>query len=332
MTNKMVGTVIYHSTIMCHSLGLQVLKLVIKKNGEWLELITPPNWNGVAIEYILKEVWQVPKGMLHQLRMGKKVKVDDEVHPFSKNLNKGEKLQILIFPKEEYGLLPSAAAIEILFEDEHLLIVNKPAGIDTHPNEPNQTNTLANRVAYYFSNKGIETKVRHIHRLDKDTTGAVLFAKNALAGAILDRLLEEREIKRTYLALVEGRMKKQKGTISEPIGRDRHHPTRRRVSVTGQEAVTNYEVLEYHQGSNSSLLKLQLLTGRTHQIRVHLSYLGHPLVGDSLYGGKKGGFSRQALHAAKISLPHPITNERISCIAPFIDNPQIFTNEHNRYL
>jgi len=264
--------------------------------------------------------------------MDKKVRVDGEVHPFSRNLNKGEKLQILIFPKEEYGLLPSAAAIDILFEDDHLLIVNKPAGIDTHPNEPNQTNTLANRVAYYFSNKGIETKVRHIHRLDKDTTGAVLFAKNDLAGAILDRLLEKREIKRTYLALVEGRLKKQRGTINEPIGRDRHHPTRRRVSVTGQEAVTNYEVLEYYSDNNTSLLKLQLQTGRTHQIRVHLSYIGHPLIGDALYGGKNVGVSRQALHAAKISLLHPITNERITCSAPFIDNPQIFSNEHNRYL
>ena len=171
---------------------------------------------------------------------------------------------------------------------------------------------------------GIKTKIRHIHRLDKDTTGVILFAKNALAGALLDRLLENRIIKRTYLALVQGRVKEKKGRIVQPIGRDRHHPTRRIVSSTGQDAITYFEVIKYYSKENLTLIKLELDTGRTHQIRVHMSFMGHPLIGDKLYGGSEARIFRPALHAVKITFVHPITNEAITCIAPFTDNPPIF--------
>ena len=155
--------------------------------------------------------------------------------------------------------------------------------------------------------KGERRKIKHVHRLDRDTTGAILFAKHALAGSILDKTLEERSIKRTYFALVHGQLKRKKGTIQEPIGRDRHHPTKRRVSASGQPAITHYELLEYNSKQNLSLIQCQLDTGRTHQIRVHLSSIGHPIVGDKLYGGKPL-FERQALHAGKLVIPHPFTS------------------------
>lgn len=298
--------------------------MLTKKKGEWMELLVPEEWSGHTIEQILKGIWQVPKGPLHQLRMGKGVKINGEVYPWSKEVAAGDRFQVQLFPKEELGVVPSFIEFDILYEDDHLLIVNKPAGIDTHPADDTQTNTLANAVAFYFQVNGIETRVRHIHRLDKDTTGAVLFAKHAIAGAILDRLLEQRIIKREYLALVQGKVKQKSKMINEPIGRDRHHPTRRRVSPGGQDAITYYEVIKHYPDQNITLVKLQLQTGRTHQIRVHMSYIGYPIIGDVLYGGIEKGYSRQALHAFKISLPHPITNEEVVCLAPFIDNPPIF--------
>ncbi len=185
-------------------------KLQTKKKGEWLEVIVPKEWFGLTIESILKEVWQVPKGLLHQFRMNKGVKLNGEYNPWSDEIHTCDRLQIHMFPREDYDVIPDYVEIEILYEDDHFLIANKPAGMDTHPTEEGQTGTLANAIAYYFLVNGIETKARHVHRLDKDTTGAVLFAKHALSGAIMDRLLEKRMIKRTYLALVHGRVKNKK--------------------------------------------------------------------------------------------------------------------------
>jgi 23S rRNA pseudouridine1911/1915/1917 synthase len=306
-----------------------LLNLNSKKKGEWLELTIPHQWDSHSIESILREIWKVPRKLLHQLRMEKGVKINGDAYPWSKQLQSGQLLRVHLFPKEAYDVVPNFIHIDILYEDDHLLIVNKPAGMDTHPSDKGETNTLANAVAYHLQIHGIETKIRHIHRLDKDTTGAVLFAKHALAGAIMDRLLEDRIIRRTYVALVHGNLKNKKGAIAEPIGRDRHHPTRRRVSPSGQEAFTSYEVLKYDSKSDTSLVKIDLKTGRTHQIRVHMSYKGHPLVGDKLYSGKENRAPRQALHAARITLPHPITFESIDCVAPFLDHPPIFEGDSN---
>ncbi|MBP1940498.1 23S rRNA pseudouridine1911/1915/1917 synthase [Bacillus luteolus] len=296
------------------------------KQGEWLTVYVPRNLVGLSIEQLLREKWQTPKTLLHQFRMNKSVKLNGETTPWSSTLHIEDKLQVHLFTEEEFGFEPEYMDIEVLYEDDHLLIVNKPAKIDTHPNEPGQLGTLANGVAYYFQAKGIFTKVRHIHRLDKDTTGAVLFAKHKLAGAMLDRMLEAREIKRTYLALAQGRIKQAKGKIDAPIGRDRHHPTRRRVSPNGQTAISHYKVLDYYSKNDLSLVELELQTGRTHQIRVHMSHIGHPLFGDVLYGGRDE-IDRQALHAAKIRLKHPITDESIEVRAPFLDEPAIFPRE-----
>ncbi len=189
--------------------------------------------------------------------------------------------------------------------------------MDTHPAEKGGMGTLANLVAFHFQMQGLETKVRHIHRLDKDTTGGVVFAKHRIAGAIMDRLLMERKIKRTYAALVEGKVKGKQGTIDAAIGRDRHHATRRRVSPKGDQAITFYKVEKYFKNQNVTFVTLQLETGRTHQIRVHMSYHGNPLVGDVLYGGQTQYMSRQALHAMKINFLHPITKEEIEVDVPF---------------
>ncbi|MFD1360691.1 RluA family pseudouridine synthase [Lentibacillus salinarum] len=294
----------------------------IIKKGEWAEVLIPSKWNAYTIESFLQKNWQVPKKLLHELRIKRGIKLNGDIVPWDAKLIPSKKLQVYMFPKEEYGLKPTFLDVDILYEDDHILIANKLAGMDTHPNAPSEEDTLANGVAFHLLTEGIEVKPRHIHRLDRNTTGAIIFAKHALASSMMDRLLKMRKIKRTYLALVHGKLKNNKGTIAQPIGRDRHHQTRRCISKSGQSARTKYETLLYNPKDNTSLLKLELDTGRTHQIRIHMSYMGNPLLGDTLYGGKEN--KRQVLHAAKISMVHPLTEEYIECIAPFTDDPPLF--------
>jgi len=296
------------------------MQLLTVKKGEWLELTIPPDWSDLTIDALLKEIWQAPKRLIHQLRMDKGIKLNGQDVRWSTPLQPYDRLQFWLYKKEVTTIKPEYRELDILYEDEHLMIINKQANMDVHPTEPEQVGTLSNAVTFYMQSEGIFTKARHIHRLDRDTTGAILFAKHALAGALMDRMLQQRQIKRTYVALVQGIVKKREGVIDAPIGRDRHHPTKRRVSKTGEKAITHYRVLQVFPDKKLTLIQLDLETGRTHQIRVHMSYIGHPLVGDVLYGGYHNRAGRQALHAAKIVFSHPITNETISCIAPFLDN------------
>ncbi|PEP97365.1 RNA pseudouridine synthase [Bacillus wiedmannii] len=288
-----------------------------KKKGEWCEITVPAKWNGISIDSLLKIEWEIPKKLLHQLRMEKGITVNGEQRRWNELLKEGDKLQVHMFMEEEYDVDPEYGELDVVYEDDHVLIVNKPEKMDTHPAEKGGMGTLANLVAFHFQMQGLETKVRHIHRLDKDTTGGVVFAKHRIAGAIMDRLLMERKIKRTYAALVEGKVKGKQGTIDAAIGRDRHHATRRRVSPKGDQAITFYKVEKYFKNQNVTFVTLQLKTGRTHQIRVHMSYHGNPLVGDVLYGGQTQYMSRQALHAMKINFLHPITKEEIEVDVPF---------------
>ncbi|MGW8427953.1 RluA family pseudouridine synthase [Peribacillus simplex] len=282
------------------------------------------SWNGLTLENLFRERWKAPKKLVHEWRMSKEVTVNGNSVTWSTVLNEGDTISIPLLNQAENETVQAAdLGISIIYEDEVLLIANKPAGMDTHPSQPGESHSLINGVAHHLQKTGQSCMIKHIHRLDKDTTGAVLFAKNRLIGSMLDRMLEEREIKRTYLALVEGNIKKNEGEIKEKIGRDRHHATRRRVSPTGQTAVTHFQVLNRDPKKNLTLVSCTLESGRTHQIRVHFSHLNHPLAGDTLYGGKKT-FPRQALHARKIEFIHPISERKMSIEAPFIDRPEIF--------
>ncbi|MGE8205059.1 RluA family pseudouridine synthase [Heyndrickxia sp. NPDC080065] len=292
------------------------------RNGKWLEFIVPLEWDNLSIESILKDKWKVPKKLMHEFRMEKAVRINGEFINWTIPLSSGSVFEIAIFRNEDYGVIPQDLSIEVLYEDDHLLVINKIAGIETHPNAEGQMNTLANGVAFHYQQKNEYHRVRHIHRLDKDTSGALIFAKNALSHVMLDRLLNERRIKRTYYALVHGVIHSSSMIINEPIGRDRHHPTRRRVSKSGQPAITKVKVLKTFTKEKMTLIQCSLETGRTHQIRVHLSSIGHPLIGDILYGGKPI-FKRQALHAGKLTFTHPFSEECLEIIAPFNDDPPI---------
>lgn len=294
------------------------------RKGKWLEIIVPKEWDNFTLDELFKKIWNSPKKLTHQLRMENKVLVNGSKPNWNIPLVHGNKLMILLFEDYMGDISPHYQEVPILYEDDHVIVFNKPAFINTHPNNIQvEKDTLLNAAVYYLQAKGEFCNIRHIHRLDRDTTGAILFAKHSLAGAILDRMLEERKIKRTYLAVANGLLASKRGKINEPIGRDRHHPTKRRVSLSGQEAITNYEVIRFDQRKKLTYIKCWLDTGRTHQIRVHFSHIGHPLAGDVLYGGGTF-FQRQALHAVKIEFLHPITFEKIICHAPFMDQPPIF--------
>ncbi|MGM7683605.1 RluA family pseudouridine synthase [Cytobacillus sp. Hm23] len=310
----------------------EIYILRANRKGEWYEIIAPIEWQQFTINQIFKDHWQIPKKLTHDFRMHRRIKINNQPISWDTKIQAGDRIQLHIFYEVNDSVIPDYADIQILYEDDHLIIVNKPSGMDTHPNELGQTGTLANAVSYHFLSNGISATAKHVHRLDRNTTGAVLFAKHPLVGVMLDKMLTERNIKRTYLAVVHGILTKKQGCIDAPIGRDRHHPTKRRVSKNGQDAITHYKVISNNRNENTSLLHLQLDTGRTHQIRVHLSHLNHPLIGDVLYGGKKSKAARQALHAAKISLHHPFTNELIECYAPFLDEPPIFPDDVTNYL
>ena len=212
------------------------------------------------------------------------------------------------------GIIPVSMPLSILYEDEDILVINKPADMPVHPSIGNYTNTLANGVAAYLDAKDEHSPFRCINRLDRDTSGALILAKNAFSAAVLSTQMRNRQIRRTYLAVVEG-ITPPNGTISAPISRVDDSVIERHVDLLhGEPAVTHYERLETK--NEHSLLEIHLETGRTHQIRVHMGYIGHPLPADYLYHPKYDCFKRQPLHSLQLEFRHPVTDKSMCLLAP----------------
>ena len=273
--------------------------------GEWMVIRLPNRLVGAPMGEVLQHLPLAPK-LISKLMRTKGL------------LLQGMHLRLRLFPREKRDFPSDWMELNILYEDEFTLVVNKPAGIEVHPSEQGQRRTLAHAVAAYYEMTGQDLRVRHIHRIDKETTGPILYAKNEFAHYQYDKDMREKKIERIYLALVEGVLAQDKGTINLPIGQDRHHPTRRRVSETGEPAVTHYEVVE--RFNDHTLVRLRLETGRTHQIRVHMSAIGHPLAGDGMYGGSRRLMERQALHGEMLVWRHPWTGEKKQVRAPLPDD------------
>ena len=216
------------------------------------------------------------------------------------------------------NIVPTNLPLSILYEDEDILVVNKAANMPVHPSLGNYTNTLANAVMYYFSKKDESCPFRCINRLDRDTSGALIIAKNTLSAAILSAQMRNRQIKRTYIAVVEG-ITDANGTISAPISRVSDSVIERHVDfLIGESAITHYNLIETK--NNHSLLEIHLETGRTHQIRVHMKYIGHPLPADFLYNPVYTHFTRQPLHSLQLEFTHPVTHAPICLMAPVPDD------------
>ncbi len=230
-------------------------------------------------------------------------------------LSPGDHLMITV-PETESGgnIIRTKMDLAILYEDEDLLVINKPAGMPVHPSMGNYENTLANGIAWYFAEKGEDFVYRCINRLDRDTTGALILARNPLSAAILSVQMKNRQIRRTYLALADGVLPRS-GTIDAPIARMEGSVITREINFeTGESAVTHYERLAV--GREYSLAELHLETGRTHQIRVHMKYIGHPLPGDYLYNPDYRRIQRQPLHSYQLEFTHPVTKEPVLFTAP----------------
>ena len=212
------------------------------------------------------------------------------------------------------GIVPVSMPLSILYEDEDILVKNNPADMPVHPSIGNYTNTLANGVTAYLDAKGEHSPFRCINRLDRDTSGALILAKNAFSAAVLSTQMRNRQIRRTYLAVVEG-ITPPNGTISAPISRVDDSVIERHVDfLHGEPAVTHYERLETK--NEHSLLEIHLETGRTHQIRVHMGYIGHPLPADYLYHPEYDCFKRQPLHSLQLKFRHPVTDKSMCLLAP----------------
>lgn len=292
--------------------------------------------DGISVGQLLVHHMFLPEGYVKQLFREQRVKQGRELLSADAQVKFGHRIAL------ERGVEPSSEGacgsdgmlmrsltsekvpdLDVLYEDEHLLIVNKPAPLLVHPGTEADTDTLDGRVAGYYRQNGFLRQVYHVHRLDRETTGTILYAKHAYSARALDSFLTERLLHRRYLALVRGALHPHTGVINRPIGRDRHHSGRYLVSSTGKPAVTKYKTLGTCEVANDTvtLVECELESGRTHQIRVHMSSLGCPVIGDRLYGGGNGvGVIRfengHALHAYRLFLPHPYTGQQITVSAP----------------
>ena len=266
----------------------------------------PDSLPAMTIKELLEDYFLIPRKIRHFLRTKKQVRVNGQVINWQSPVQPGDLLE-LTFDEEDYPQksIPQGDArmVDELYQDEHFIIVNKPEGMKTHGNEPTEI-ALLNHVSAY-----VGQTCYVVHRLDMETSGAILFAKNPFILPILNRLLEDKLISREYLALCQGTFSQKQLTLRHKIGRDRHDRRKRVVDKRkGQEAITHVTLLK--KMGNHSLVACQLETGRTHQIRVHLSHEGHALVGDPLYS--QIAAPRLMLHAHKLSLTHPLTMEEIS--------------------
>lgn len=226
----------------------------------------------------------------------------------------GDKLIIdFNYEEENSNIVPNGMDLDIIYEDDWLLIVNKPSGIAIHPSILHFNNSLSNGIRFYFDKIGLKKKIRPVNRLDKDTSGLVIFAKCEYIQECLSLQMQEGILKKEYLCLVSGTINQKSGTINLPIARKEGSIMERCIDEKGKQAITHYKVIK--EFKNYSLVECRLETGRTHQIRLHMASIGHPLLGDTLYGTSSSLISRQALHSYKIKFIHPITKKEIELIA-----------------
>ncbi len=246
-------------------------------------------------------------------------------------LSEGDIITVLLDEgKTSDNIVPTPLPLSIVHEDEDLMIINKPANMPIHPSQGNYDNTLANAVAYYYSQKNEPFTYRCINRLDRDTTGLLILAKHMYSAGLLSDMVAKREIHREYLAITEGLIP-ESGTVNAPIARVDGSTIERCVDFeNGEIAVTHYQRISYANGY--SLVSLKLETGRTHQIRVHMKHIGHPLPGDFLYNPNYDIIKRQALHSHRLSFIHPITGMPMDFTAELPEDMAsiIYENNHRR--
>jgi len=281
-----------------------------------------PEDEGRALRTILRSKLQVSRRLMTKLKtVDQGITVNGSRLYMDAKLHAGDVVEVRLPAETSETIEPQPMELDILYEDDDLLAVNKPAGLIVHPTLGHYKDTLANGVMHYWQERGESYRFRPVHRLDELTSGVVLIAKNAYAHQQLSLQLQEHSVVKEYLAYVHGNLAAPSGVITGPIDRDPEQPHIRIVTENGYPALTTYEVVQTYR--EASKVKVLLGTGRTHQIRVHMRWLGHPLIGDPLYtlpdcdnDRYAGIMDRQALHAVKIEFSHPLTGEPVCIEAP----------------
>ena len=281
-----------------------------------IDYIIDEDSSGLRVEQFLRRKRYSGQNLSEIKRMPKSILVNGVHYYMRQELSTGDHLQVRICETQNSEKIPpTKLALDIIYEDEDLLVLNKPAGMPIHPSLNNYTNSMANALAYYFQSQGKPFIFRCCNRLDRDTSGLTIVSKHLVSGSILSDMTKYREVHREYLAIARGSVTPSEGTIQAPLGRKEGTIIERTVDWEhGEDAVTHYKVVK--EANGHSLVSLRLETGRTHQIRIHMKYLGYPLIGDYLYNPDMEYMTRQALHSHHMEFTHPVTGEHMSFTAP----------------
>ncbi len=268
----------------------------------------------INIKDVLKSHFGISDKLLIKLKKNQHIYLNSVPEYVTKLIHIGDLVEVdLDFEENFDNIVPTKMNLDIIFEDDSLIIINKPAGIPVHPSILHFDNSLSNGLAYYFQEKNIKKKIRPVNRLDKDTSGIVVFAKNEYIQECLIKQMKSKKFLKEYFAILEGFLETSSGTINASISRKEGSIIEREINSNGDISITHFELIKNFsaKGKKLSLVKFKLETGRTHQIRVHSKYINHPILGDSLYGNNSNLISRQALHSYKISFIHPIINKNL---------------------
>lgn len=281
------------------------------------------NYDGEKLKTLLKQHFKMSTALISVLKQSNDgICVNGVREHVNYILKKGDKIKLTMREEGSKTITPVKTELDIVYEDEDIIIINKPPHMPTHPSAGHHSDTLANGLAYYFAQKGEERVFRAVNRLDKDTSGLMAVAKNKYSHARLCNEITDGSLKRRYTAIVCGDIETD-GTVNAPIERSDDSSIKREVRANGQRAVTHYRVLQ--RFGDYSLLELELETGRTHQIRAHMAHIGHPLLGDWLYGKEDNDlFGRQALHSRYIRFIQPVTGAVLEFKAEIADDMREF--------
>lgn len=279
--------------------------------------------NTQTINSILQNELKVSSRLLYKLIKLNKIELNHKPCDTRKTGNLEDTITVNFdYEEDNSNIVPTKMDLNIVFEDDWLLVVNKPAGIAIHPSVLHYSDSLCNGIRFYFDKIGLKKKIRPVNRLDLNTSGLVVFAKCEYIQECLINQMKNNQFKKEYLAVCDGIFDEKSGTITLPIARKENSIIERCISENGQTAITHYEVLK--EFDNYSLVKCSLETGRTHQIRVHMSAIGHPLLGDSLYGSISDLINRQALHCYNLQFIHPVYNNDLNFFGDLPNDFKIF--------
>ena len=266
------------------------------------------------VKEVLKAEFSMSDRLLLKLKNLDKIYLNGNVTSVNHPVLENDLIECYLdYEEDNSNIVPTEMSLNIIYEDEAYIVVNKPAGIPVHPSMDHYTDSLSNGIAFYFNQIGLKKKIRPVNRLDKDTSGIVIFAKNEYIQECLVRQMKSKEFIKRYIAVVNGNLDNLEGTINAPIARKECSIIERCVSETGDIAITHYKVLK--RKTNFDIVECILETGRTHQIRVHFAYLGHSLLSDTLYGTSSSLINRQALHAYEVEFTHPLSKKKVKYIA-----------------